>query len=134
MTQSTNYQYVKLGMNLEYLRGLNSVSILLATSLVAFPHLMENLPAQRYSVSKLVEVLRSLLIQLEEMGLTQTLAAAANFRPMLAEMEAYLGQTPNPQSAILQDHFANKLAQVAKQVALVLKQELGSTPALGPRP
>lgn len=126
MAQPTAYQYVKLGMNLEYLRGINSVSILLGTSLVAFPHLMENLPAQRYGVLKVVELLRSVLIQLEELGLKQSLDAAAGFRSMLAEMEAFLAQTPQPAGAILQDHFANKLAGLAKQVALAVKQELGT--------
>ena len=126
MSSATNYQYVKLGMNLEYLRGTSSVSILLGTSLVAFPHLMENLPGNRYSVMKVVEVLRSLVIQLQELGLTRALAAAEPLRPMLAEMEAYISQTPTPEGAILQDHFANKLADLAKQVSLVVKQELCS--------
>jgi hypothetical protein len=45
---------------------------------------------------------------------------------MLAEMEAYLGSTPNPGGAILQDHFANKLGEVARAMAVVLKQELSS--------
>jgi hypothetical protein len=126
MTPATPYQYVKLGMNLEYLRGTSSVSILLGTSLVAFPHLMENLPATRYSVMKVVEVLRSLLIQLQELGLSQSLAAAEGFRPMLADMEAYVKQTPSPEAAILQDHFANKLALLAKQVSLAVKQELAA--------
>lgn len=126
MTQATPYQYIKLGMNLEFLRGTSSVSILLGTSLVAFPHLMENLPATRYNVMKVVEVLRSLLIQLQELGLAQSLAVAEGFRPMLAEMENYVNQTPAPAAAVLQDHFANKLALLAKQVALAVKQELAA--------
>jgi len=126
MHQPTAYQYVKLGMNLEYVRSINSVSILLGTSLVAFPHLMENLPGNRCSVEKVIEVLRSLLIQLEEMGLTRTLAEAAAFRPMLARMEAYASQMRDPAGAILQDHFADKLVDVAKRVTFVLKQELAS--------
>jgi hypothetical protein len=126
MSQPTNCQYVKLGMNLEYLRGISSTSILLGTSLVAFPELMENLPAQRFAATKVVAVLKSLLIQLEEMRLQQTLTAAAEFRPMLAQVEAYISQQPNPGAIVLQDGFANRLASVAKQVSLALKLELGS--------
>lgn len=126
MSQPTNYQYVKLGMNLEYLRGIASSSVALSASLAAFPELTENLPAQRCAATKVAAVLKSLLIQLEDMGLRQTFAAAAEFRPMLAQLEAYLSQNPTPESIVLQDSFANTLVRVAKQVSLVLKQELGS--------
>ena len=126
MSQPTKYQYVKLGMNLEYLRGISTASIVLSTKLVAFPDLKENLPAQRFAASKVIEVLKSLLIQLDEMRLPQTLAAAAEYRPMLAQIEAFTSQSPIPGSVVLQDSFANKLVSVAKQVSLVLKHELAS--------
>ncbi|OHB80460.1 MAG: hypothetical protein A2W31_16735 [Planctomycetes bacterium RBG_16_64_10] len=129
MQQPTAYQYVKLGMNLEYVRSIHSASILLGTSLVAFPHLMENLPGNRCSVERIIEVLRSLLIQLDEMGFTRTLAEAAAFRPMLARMEAYVSQTRDPAGTILQDHFADDLVDIAKRVTAVLKQELAAPTA-----
>ena len=50
MTQPTAYQYVKLGLNLEFLRGIATASVMQTTSLAAFPRLMENLSARRYSV------------------------------------------------------------------------------------
>ena len=127
MSQATSYQFVKLGMNLEYLRGISSTSLTLTTGLVAFPELAENLPAERFAAPKVVAVLKSLLIQLEEMQLQRTLAAAAEFRPMLAQVEAYIGQNPTiPEPIVLQDGFANRLVSLAKQVSLTLKQELGS--------
>jgi len=121
------YQFVKLGMNLEYLRGIGSTSLVLTSSLTAFPELTENLPAKRFTATKVVAVLKSLLIQLEEMQLQQALAAAAEFRPMLAQIEAYIGQNPGaPEPIVLQDGFANRLVGLAKQVSLALKRELGS--------
>ncbi len=90
MTQPTPYQYAKLGSNLEFLRGICTVSLMQTTSLAAFPNLMANLPAQRYSVLRVVEGLKAVLIQLQEMELQQSLQAAEPFRPMLKEMEDYL--------------------------------------------
>jgi len=126
MAQPTAWQYVKLGSNLELLRGVSSVSLMQTTSLVAFPNLMENLPARRYSVVRVVEALKSLLILLEEMKLEQSLAQAQHLRPMLKEMEDYLAQTAAPDSAYLHDHFAERLVELSKYVALALKQELGA--------
>ena len=42
--QPTAYQYVKLGSNLEFLRGISTVSVMQTTSLAAWPSLMENPP------------------------------------------------------------------------------------------
>ena len=125
MAAPTAYQYAKLGSNLEYLRGISSVSLMQTTSLVAFPHLLENLPAQRYSVRNVVEVVKSLLILLEEMQLDKSLEMAEHFRPMLAQMEEYIEKTPQPNAAFLQDHFADRLVAIAKQVSMVLKPEVG---------
>ena len=126
MAEPTAVQYVKLGSNLEFLRGISSVSLMQTTSLVAFPHLMENLPPRRYSVKHSVEVIKSLLIQLQEMELEKSLEMAEHFRPMLKEMEDYLAQAPNPETTFLNDHFADRLVAIARQVALVLKPELGA--------
>jgi hypothetical protein len=124
MAELTAYQYVKLGSNLEYLRGISSVSIMQTGSLAAFPNLLENLPPTRYSVKHTVEVIRSLLVQLEEMQLKKSLETAEHFRPMLQQMEEYLSQTPNPDTAFLQDHFADRLVAITKAVAMVVKPEL----------
>ncbi|MCU0873092.1 MAG: hypothetical protein MUE50_12195 [Pirellulaceae bacterium] len=126
MSQPTNYQYVKLGMNLEYLRGISTASVAVTTNLDAYPDLAANLPAHRLEATRVIAVLKSLLIQLEEMDLQHSLAAATEFRPMMAQMETYISQNRGPAPIVLQDGFANKLAGVAKQVSLVLKEELGS--------
>jgi hypothetical protein len=129
MAEPTAYQYAKLGSNLEFLRGISSVSLMQTTSLVAFPHLLGNLPAQRYSVPRVVEVLKSLLIQLEEMELKTSLQIAEHYRPMLQDMEEYLDKNPNPQTAFLLDHFADRLVEIAKHLAIALKQDLGTSSA-----
>jgi hypothetical protein len=126
MPQLSHYQYVKLGMNLEYLRGVTSSSIKLTANLASFPELMENVPAQRFDATKVMAVIRSPLIQLEEMGLRETRSAADALAPMLTQVETYINENPTSSSIVLQDGFANKLVSVAKQTSLVLKQELAS--------
>lgn len=126
MPQISPYQYVKLGMNLEYLQGVTSSSIKLTANLASFPELTENLPTQRFDATKVMAVVRSLLIQLEEMGLRETRSAADALAPMLTQVETYINENPTSSSIVLQDGFANKLVSVAKQISLVLKQELGS--------
>ena len=126
MAEPTAYQYAKLGSNLEFLRGICSVSLMQTTSLVAFPNLIGNLPAQRYSVQRVVEVLKSVLIQLEEMDLKASLEIAEHYRPMLNEMDNYLGQTTNPETAFLLDHFADRLVEISKHLGVALKQDLGT--------
>ena len=54
---------------------------------------------------------------------------AENFRPMLAQMEEYLEKNPNPNVAFLQDHFADRLVAIAKQVGMILKPEIGEKSA-----
>jgi len=131
MTQATAYQYVKLGSNLEFLRGISTFSVIQTTSLAAFPGLLENLSAERYSVLSVVNVVKSLLVQLEEMGLAQSLRAAEAFRPMLAEMEDYLTRQSKPQFAHLADPFAERLGALSKQVGSAVRNELGMA---GPAP
>ena len=126
MAEPTTYQYAKLGSNLEFLRGICSVSLMQTTSLVAFPNLLGNLPGQRYSVQRVVEVLKSLLIQLEEMDLKASLEIAEHYRPMLKDMEEYLAKNPNPETAFLLDHFADRLVEIAKHITIALKQDLSS--------
>jgi hypothetical protein len=129
MNQPTPYQYVKLGSNLEFLRGICTISIMQTTSLAAFPNLLENLPPQRYAVLRVVEAIRALLVQLEEMNLRQSLQVAEAFRPMLAEMENYLARVKTPQTAYLTDPFAQRLVGVTKHVALAVRSELGTMAA-----
>jgi hypothetical protein len=128
MPQPTPYQYVKLGSNLEFLRGIATVSVMQTTSLVAFPGLMENLSAQRYSVVQVVNVMKSLLVQLEEMGLAQSLQVAEAFRPMLAEMEGYLARQAKPELAHLNDPFAERLVVLSKQLGSAVRNELATAP------
>ena len=56
------FQLAKLGAHVEYLRGIASVSIIPATSLVEFPQVMANQPETRYGVAKVVETIRALLL------------------------------------------------------------------------
>ncbi len=125
MPQATPYQYVKLGSNLEFLRGLSTVSVMQTTSLAAFPGLLENLSTQRYSVLHVVNVLKSLLVQLEELGLAQSLRVAEAFRPMLKQMEDYLAGQAKPQLARLTDPFAERLLALSKQLGSAVRSELG---------
>jgi hypothetical protein len=123
MNSTTLYHYLKLGMNIEYLRGASSVSVMPADSLVAFPRLVANLPPNRYPVIKVVEVIKALLVQLEDLGLSQTLAEAQQFRPLLEQMEAYLGQTADSSASFMNDSFADKLVFFANELQLALKKE-----------
>ncbi len=131
MSLPTGYQYAKLGSNLEYLRGICSISLTQAADLAAFPDLMENLPGQRYLVVNVVEVLRSLLVQLGELYLPASREAARPLIPMLKEMETFLSQSQNPRAAYLNDAFAQRLIVVAKQVILAARRDL-SVPILSP--
>ena len=62
LPQRSLYEFIKLGMNLQHLRSIASVSIIPATSLVAFPNLEENQPGVRCSVRKTVELIKSVRI------------------------------------------------------------------------
>jgi len=126
MTTLRVYQLIKLGMNIEYLTGVSSVSVMLTTSMVAFPLLTENQPPARFSVRRITEVLKSLLIQLDDLGLERSLAAAEPLRPILAEMQKYLDQAPAPDGVILQDHFAEALLAHVRAWLPTLKEETGA--------
>ncbi len=123
MEMPTLYQYVKLGTHLEYLRGIASVSIIPATSLVEFPSVMNNQPETRFGVVKVVETIRAMLLQLESLKLKETLLAAAPIVPMVEEMEKALERQPDKYVVTLQDHFAERLVQQARIIGLALKQE-----------
>ena len=131
MAMPTGYQYAKLGSNLEYLRGICSASLAPAASLAAFPELRQNVPRERYLVVNVVEVLRSLLVQLEELQLPFSCQAATPFQPMLREMEEFLAKSPTPRSTYLNDAFAERLIVAAKQVILAARRDL-ATPILHP--
>ena len=131
MPLPTGYQYAKLGSNLEYLRGICSASLTPTGTLAAFPDLSENVPSQRYLVANVVQVLRSLLVQLQELQLPLSSQAAAPFHPMLREMEEFLAKSPAPRAAFLNDPFAQRLIVVAKQVILAARRDL-STPIVSP--
>lgn len=123
MAQRSVYEFIKLGMNLQALRSIASVSIIPATSLVAFPNLEENQPALRCSVKKTVDLLKIVRVQLTEMGFRAALDAMAPLAPMQAEMEVALAQAPQGQDLILNDHFADKLITHVKNLAVLLKEE-----------
>ena len=120
------FQLAKLGAHVEYLRGIASVSIIPATSLVEFPQLMNNQPETRFAVTKVVETIRAMLMQLENLELTESLAAAVPLRPMVEEMEQALNASPNKNGVTLRDHFAERIVGHARLIGLALKQELSS--------
>ncbi len=124
----TSYELIKLGMNLQHLRSIASNSIFLGTSLVEFTHLEENQPAVRYSVRKTVELLRSVVLQLQEFGYTRTLQALAPLEPMRVEMEQALAQAPPGDELTLRDHFADRIVAHMKDVLVVLKEEASAAP------
>ena len=123
MNPRTLYQFVKLGMNVEYLRGTSSVSIMPARSVAAFPRLVENLPPNRYPVAKVVETVKALMVQLEDLGFDQTRAEAEQLRPLLEQMETYLSETGEKSPSFMQDSFADKLVSCVNELLLTLKKE-----------
>jgi hypothetical protein len=82
-------------------------------------------------VANVVEVLRSLMVQLGELQLPLSCQAAGPFQPMLKEMESFLATSPTPRATLLTDAFAQRLIVVAKQVILAARRDL-STPILAP--
>jgi hypothetical protein len=125
LLQPTAYQYVKLGSNLEFLRGISTASVMQTASLAGAANLVNNMSPRRYSVVNVVNALKSLLVQLNEMGLPQSLKVAEPLRPMLAQMEVYLSAQPNPHNATVTDPFADRLVAIAVQVAISVRTELG---------
>jgi hypothetical protein len=132
MDTKTLYQYVKLGMNVEYLRGVCSVSIMPAKSVANFPRLVQNLPPNRFPVTRIVETLRAMMVQLEELGLDQTRAEAEQLRPLLDQMETYLSETNDPTTAFMNDSFADKLVFFINELLLALKKEASTKTAALP--
>ncbi len=114
-----------------HVRGICSASLGVTTNLASFPDLRENLPTQRYLVANVVEVLRSLMVQLRELQLPLSCQAASPFQPMLKEMEDFLAKSPAPRATLLTDAFAQRLIVVAKQVILAARRDL-SVPILPP--
>jgi hypothetical protein len=122
--KATPYQYVKLGSNLEFLRGVATVSVMQTTSLAACPKLLENLSNRRYSVANVASAVRSLLVQLEELGLGESLRVAEAFRPMLKQMEGYIAGLPPSRHAFLNDPFAERLVNLAVTIGTAVRTEL----------
>ena len=117
------YPLIKLGMHIEYLRSICSVSIIPAQTLVQHRALVDNLPAQRFDVQRIVEATKALLVLLDEAQLQQTRQVAEGFVPMLREMEQYLQNTPGPAATLLNDPFAERLVHQAQLVSAALKSE-----------
>jgi hypothetical protein len=134
MDAKTLYQYIKLGMNIEYLRGVCSVSIMPANTVAQYPRLVENLPPNRYPVRRVVETMRAVMIQLEELGLEQTRTEAEQLRPLLSQMESYLAETAEPEASFMNDRFADKLVFFVNQLLLALKREASAKSLEGQPP
>ncbi len=124
MAESTAQIYYRLGTELEFLRGISSKSLTAPTSLSTFRNLTENLAVQRYTVRRVVQVLDSVLSALERLQLAQAVEAAKSWRPMADEMREYLRKSEKPDTAVLQDPFADQLVAIARHVAAKLEADL----------
>ncbi len=129
MIENAAGQYVRLGSNLEFLRGICSKSLTQRVSLGAFPNLLDNLPMRRYTVPRVVAAVTTVLGDLEAMKLPGSLAAAEAFRPMLEQMTAYLEKSASPEGAMFRDDFAERLVTIAKEVSDALERDLGGPSA-----
>ncbi len=94
-------------------------------SLAAFRNLINNFSPRRYAVVEVVKVVKSLLVQLQDLGLAGSLRAAEPLRPMVKSMEDYLSRQPNPRAAYLTDAFADRIVALAVQTATAVRSELG---------
>jgi hypothetical protein len=92
--------------------------------------LLENLPNRRYAVLNVANVVKALLVQLEELGLQESLRVAESLRPMLQEMEDFQAGLKPPQYAFLNDPFAERLIALAKQLGSAVRTELGMIAAV----
>ena len=99
-------------------------------SLAEFPNLMNNFSPRRYAVVEVVKAVRSILVQLQDLGLASSLRVAEPFRPMLKSMEDYLSRQPNPRAAYLTDAFANRIVALAVQIGMTVRSELGTASSL----
>lgn len=114
----------KLGLNLEYLRGINTVNMNTLCDLSPVPFLLENQPALRYSAARVADVLTSLAKILNDADLPKTRESAVPFNAMRAEIEDFLSQAPEPDAVTLRDPFADQLVSLAETVTKTAREEL----------
>jgi hypothetical protein len=116
--------YLKLGLHLEFLRGMNSFSARTQNDIGQFPYLLDNQAPLRFTAPRIIPVVKSLLQLLERLRLTKSLEIAGQFRPMIAEVEAFIANNPNPESVTLHDHFAEKMIGIAEEVLAEVRKEI----------
>lgn len=126
MASAEASRILKLGLHLEYLRGIVSSYGGRPAGIDHFPYLRENEPAVRFAANKVAAVLRSLFAELKELKFTRTLETAEEFRPMLGEVESFLARSSDPHTIYLQDHFADSLVRIAEKVLATLREEIPS--------
>lgn len=119
------FEYLKLGMRAEYLRGISSVSIARSPELPKFPALVENDPARRYAVVGVTEALAGLLTQIDQLGMRKTQGVAAPLPAMLAEMQQALKESQLGPELFLRDPWANQFVEILKGLGAVLEVEVG---------
>lgn len=119
-------RFLKLGLNLEYLRGVPCATVQTLKDLSPFPYLLENQPALRYSAKSVAAVIESLLGELKDAELPKTLAAVEDLRPMATEIEEFLQTSPagGADGVTLQDHFAEKIVRTAEDAVKTLREEI----------
>ena len=127
MSPANASDFLKLGLQLEYLRGANSASAVTKNDVAQFPYLLDNQAQFRYAAKKVAAVIGSLVALLEKLKLTEALAKAGEYRPMLAEVEAYLAQNADPEAVILNDHFIDKIVRIAESVLADVKKEIATS-------
>jgi hypothetical protein len=118
-------QLLKLGLNLEYLRGIASSNVRTLGDLQNCPYLLGNQPGVRYSAENVISVIKSMMELLKSTELTKAMEVAEAYKPMAQEIEDYLAKAPVKEDVRLLDHFADKVAMIAEDVLKSLRDETG---------
>ena len=107
---------IRLGMLIEYLRGISSVSISTTAVLDDLPELNANFAGNRYRVLDVAAVVREVIETLEKFELEETLAVIGDLGEKLQEMEGFLNETSDPEGAFLLNPFANDIVAFANAI------------------
>ena len=114
---------IRLGMLIEYLRGISSVSVTATTLLDDLPELNANFAGNRYRVMDVAEEVKELIDILEKYECEDTLAVVGDLGEKLKQMEEYLSSSPSADEAFLLNPFANDLIAIANEVGDKIMEE-----------
>ena len=114
---------IRLGMLIEYLRGISSVSVTATTILDDLPELNANFAGNRYRVVDVAEVVEEVIDTLEKFECEETLAVLGDLGEKLGEMKEYLASTESADDAFLLNPFANDIISIANQIGDTILEE-----------